>query len=168
MNTNEIFSQLFNGVSCELSEEQRQQKKELRQIQKQNSLDAILSIMDLSEYDYQKKLLKNGVNLDKIDFNKKEINKEATKNNTSIQFFFRNWAFEQGFRGVVCNTNKTNSKINILMLTGRLMDTPRDRKSIEKKFLAHYNRFTKNYVHLKLIDYRVLPNSICAIFDTKI
>lgn len=168
MNTNEIFNSLFGNVSFELSEEQKQQRKELRQIQKQNSLDAILQVMDLSEYDYQKKLLKNGVNLDKINFSKKEINKEATKNNTSIQFFFRNWAFEQGFRGVVCNTHKTNSKINILMLTGRLMETPRDRKNIEKKFLAHYNRFAKNYVHLKLIEFRVLPNSVCAIFDTKI
>ena len=168
MNTNEIFNSLFGNVSCELSEEQKQQRKELRQIKKQNSMDAILSVMDLSEYDYQKKLLKNGVNLDKIDFNKKEINKEATKNNSSIQFFFRNWAFEQGFRGVVCNTHKTNSKINILMLTGRCMETPRDRKNMEKKFLAHYNRFAKNYVHLKLIEFRVLPNSICAIFDTKI
>ena len=168
MNTNEIFDSLFGNVSCELSEEQKAQRKELRQIKKQNSMDAILSVMDLSEYDYQKKLLKNGVNLDKIDFSKKEINKEATKNNTSIQFFFRNWAFEQGFRACVCNTHKTNSKINILMLTGRCMETPRDRKSMEKKFLAHYNRFTKNYVHLKLMEFRVLPNSICAIFDTKI
>lgn len=168
MNTNEIFSQLFSGVSCELSEEQKAQRKELRQIQKQNSLDAILSVMDLSEYEYQKRLLKNGVNLDKINFNKKEINKEATKNNTSIQFFFRNWAFEQGFRGVVCNTHKTNSKINILMMTGRCMENPRDRKSMEKKFLAHYKRFAQNYVHLKLVEFRVLTNSICAIFDTKI
>ena len=165
---NEIFKQLFGDVSCELSDEQKQQKKELRQIKKQNSLNSILQIMDLSEYDYQKRLLKNGVNLDKIDFNKKEVDKNATKNNTSIQFFFRNWAFEEGFRAVVCNTHKTNSKINILMLTGRCMETPRDRKSMEKKFLAQYNRFAKNYVHLKLIEYRVLPNSICAIFDTKI
>ena len=166
MNANEIFNNLFNNVSCELSEEQKQQRRELRQIQKQNSLDAILSIMDLSEYDYQKRLLKSGVNLDKIDFSKKEINK--TKSNTSIQFFFRNWAFEQGFKACVCNTHKTNSKINILMLTGKLMETPRDRKSIEKKFIAQYNRFAKNYVHLKLKEFRVLPNSICAIFDTKV
>lgn len=168
MNTNGIFNELFSNVSCESKKEQKQQRKELHQIKRQNSLDAILSVMDLSDYDYQKRLLKNGVNLDKIDFNKKEINKEATKNNSSIQFFFRNWAFEQGFRAVVCNTHKTNSKINILMLTGRCMETPRDRKSMEKKFIAQYNRFAKNYVHLKLIEFRVLPNSVCAIFDTKI